>query len=158
MLRDWTVSEQPNIKSVVEVTSCSENHVTTIVVKWRPFGRSNSRRVMGWIPSVTLLNSRDPVSLGEVEGVVHCPSLCPREMEDNARSSRRGKEQMRPKISESGRVAKSKRRDLRTGDNPCNGTRVIPPWYNWPTVTSKRTTPQNEEIVSTCVALMGRGQ
>ena len=69
--------EHLDTKSVVKATSCSESHATAIVVKWGPFERSNNRRVMGWIPSITLRNSRVPVSLGEVEGVFHRPSLCP---------------------------------------------------------------------------------
>ena len=120
-MRDWTVSEHLDTKSVVEVISSLESHATTIVVKWRPFGRSNSRRMLGWIPPIPLLNSRDPVSLGEVEGAVHRPSLGSGLMERNVRSSRRGKEQIRAKISESGRAMKPKWRDLRTGDNRAMG-------------------------------------
>ena len=151
--RDCTVSEHFDTKSVVEVTSSLESHATTIFVKWRPFGRSNSRLAMGWIAPAALLNSRDPVSPGEVEGVVHRP-LGPGAGERNARSSRRGKEQMRPKTSESGRAMKFKRRDLRTGDNPYNGTRGTVP----STLTSKCTTLQKEENVSGRAALMIGGR
>jgi len=50
MSRDWTVSEHLDTKSIVEVISCTENHATTIFVKWRPFGRSTNGLVMDWIP------------------------------------------------------------------------------------------------------------
>jgi hypothetical protein len=56
--------------------------------------------------------------LGEVEGVLQL-SL-PRLREIKARSSRRGKEQIRSKTSEKAEVRWS---DLRVGDNPWNGTR-----------------------------------
>ena len=115
------MSEHLDTKSVVEVISSLESHATTIVVKWRPFGRSNSRRMMGWIPPIPLLNSRDPVRLGGAEGAVHRPSLGSGLMKRNVRSLRRGKEQIRAKISESGRAMKVLRRDLRTGDNRAMG-------------------------------------
>jgi hypothetical protein len=58
------------------------------------------------------------VSLGEIEGVSHTSLAWP--WGTNARSSRRGKEQIRSRIS--GEV-KVRCRDLRVGDNPWNGTR-----------------------------------
>jgi hypothetical protein len=59
------------------------------------------------------LSSRDPVSLGEVEGTFQA-SLA-RWRESNARSSRRGKEQIRSNTSKEVAVRRS---DLRVGDNP----------------------------------------
>jgi hypothetical protein len=59
------------------------------------------------------------VSLGEVEGVFHV-SL--RLKETSARSSRRGKEQMRSETSEEIPLRLS---DLRVGDHPWNGTKEI---------------------------------
>jgi hypothetical protein len=63
------------------------------------------------------LRSRDPVNLGEVEGVVHVSS--PWLRKTHVRSSRRGKEQIRSKTSGEVEVRCS---DLRVGDNPRNGT------------------------------------
>ena len=126
------MSEHLDTKSVVEVTSCSESHDTAIVVKWGPFGRSKNRRTMGRIPPFIPCNSKDPVSLSEVEGVVHCPSVSPWSKQSNARSSRRGREQTRVKSSEFGRAVKVKRSDLRTGDNPCNETTVSLSLSHWP--------------------------
>ena len=74
MVRDWRVSEHLDTKSTVDQTSSSTIHVTMIVVKWRPFGKSSNPRVMDCIPSTIPRNSRDPVSLGEVEGVFQGPS------------------------------------------------------------------------------------
>ena len=76
--------------------------------------------------------------------MVHGPSLCSWSSQNNVRSSRRGREQTRAKISESGRVAKIKRSDLRTGDNPCNETRVSLSLFDWPMNRSKCTTLQLE--------------
>jgi hypothetical protein len=87
------------------------------LVKWRPPGRSTNRRAAEWNPQVALRSS-DPVSLGEVEGVLHVslPGLGV----TNARSSRRGKEQIRSKTSEGTALRLS---DLRVDDNPWNGVR-----------------------------------
>ena len=52
--------------------------------------------------------SRDPLGLGEVGGVFHRLSLHPRPGEAKVKSSRRGKEQMRSKMSECGREMKDK--------------------------------------------------
>ena len=65
-----------------------------------------------------ILRSRDPVSLRDVEGAFH-PSISTSEPNiTNARSSRRGKEQMRSKTSMKAAVRWS---DLRVDDNPWNG-------------------------------------
>jgi hypothetical protein len=58
------------------------------------------------------------VSLDEIEGVFRAPP--PRRRETNAKSSRRGKEQIRSKTSEEVEVRRS---DLRVGDNPWNEAR-----------------------------------
>ena len=64
-----------------------------------------------------ILRSRDPVSLGDVEGAFH-PSISTSEPNiTNARSSRRGKEQMRSKTSLKAAVRWS---DLRVDDNLWN--------------------------------------
>jgi len=89
-------------KSIVALMSCSESHCTAILVKWMPFGRSNSRLVMDWIPSYAVSNLREPASLGEVEGGFHSPLIRLWPKETNVKSSRRGKDQTRPNISESG--------------------------------------------------------
>ena len=65
------VSEHLDTKSIVELMSRSDYHDTVIAAKSRPFGKSNNRRVMGWIPSLVLCKSKDAVSLGEVNGVFH---------------------------------------------------------------------------------------
>jgi hypothetical protein len=64
------------------------------------------------------LRSRDPVSLGEVGGMLHTSP--PWLGEITARSSRRGKEQIRSKTSGGVQVRRS---DLRVGDNPWNRAR-----------------------------------
>jgi hypothetical protein len=89
------VLEQLNTKSVVDPSSSSTPAIM-ILVKWRPFGRLISRRTIGRIPS-NRVRLRDPVSLGEVEGVFHVSLPCVGEV--NSRSSRRGKEQIRSKMS-----------------------------------------------------------
>jgi hypothetical protein len=71
----------------------------------------------GQTPS-NVRRARDPVSLGEVEGVFQASLPGPRE--SKTRSSRRGKEQIRSKTSEKVEIRWS---DLRVGDNPWNGTR-----------------------------------
>jgi hypothetical protein len=110
------VSEHLDTKSVVDSASSLKHH-TVILVKRRPYGRSNNRRATAQIPPIAF-SSRDPVSLGEVEGVFQV-SL-PRWRETNARSSRRGKEQTRSKTSKEVPIRRS---DLRVGDNPWNGAR-----------------------------------
>ena len=74
MVRDWRVPEHLDTKSAVDPMPCSTTHVTMIVLKRRPFERSNNPRVMNCVPSAILRNSRDPVSLGKVEGAFHDPS------------------------------------------------------------------------------------
>jgi len=124
-----------------------------ILVKWRPLGRSNNSLVVGWIP-LNICNSRDPVNLGELTGVLHLspPRWEQRRGETNTRSSRRGKEQMRPKTFEFGRRVKTKRSDLMTGENPCKGTRETP--LSYPLIsTFKRTTPQKDAMISASAAV-----
>jgi hypothetical protein len=116
MLKDSRVLEQLDTKSVVDLTS-SSRYATEILVKLRPFGRPTNRHTAGMIPPNIL---KDPVSLGEVEGVFHTSAAPPPLRVTKARSSRRGKEQMRSKIS---REVEVRRSDLRVGDNPWNGTR-----------------------------------
>lgn len=62
------------------------------------------------------------MSLGEVEGAFH-PSVLFLAQVRNIRSSRREKEQIRLKTSESGVEGQVTRRVLRVGDNPCKGTK-----------------------------------
>ena len=69
-LRYSRVSQHPDTKSVVESKSAPWTHISEILVKWRPSGRSNNRRAVGQIPHIAP-RSRDPVSFGEVEGVIH---------------------------------------------------------------------------------------
>jgi hypothetical protein len=114
-LIDSRVSEHPNTKSITEWTPPSS--ATMILVKWRPFGRLSNRRATEWIPPDTF-KLRDPVSLGEVGGMLH--TSLPWLGEINARSSRRGKEQIRSRTSGEVEVRRS---DLRVGDNPWNGAR-----------------------------------
>ena len=107
------MSEHLDNKSVMNLRFPS-GHSTVIFAKWRPPGRSNNRRVAGRIP-VIILRSRDPVSLGDVEGAFH-PSVSnvgPNATKD--RSSRRGKEQTRSKTSMKAQVRWS---DLTVDDNP----------------------------------------
>jgi hypothetical protein len=117
MLRDSRVSEHLETKSIVDLTS-SLRHAIVTLVKWRPPGRPSNRRTAGRI-SPMALSSREPVSFGEVEGVFH--TSLPRWGRINARSSRRGKEQMRSKTS---REIALRLSDLRVGDSPWNGVRV----------------------------------
>jgi hypothetical protein len=116
MFRDSRVSEHLDTKSVIDLTS-SLRHDVSILAKRRPPGRLSNRRAAGRIaPRAT--SSREPVSLGEVEGVSHASP--PRLRKTNARSSRRGKEQISSKISDEVDIIRS---DVRVGDNPWNGTR-----------------------------------
>ena len=84
--------------------------------------------------------------LGEVEGAFHSMRLCPRLREIKAKSSRRGKEQMRPKISESRREIKDKYMDLRIEEKPCNGVSETHPSRHAQVITSKHSTPENVSI------------
>jgi len=123
MSRDSRVPEHLDTRCIVDTMSSWESHGTMIFVKLKPFGRYNNRSVTDWIPSIRR-NSRDPVSLGEVEEETFQPvSLFRRVRETKVRSSRTGKEQMRLKISGFGREVKVRWSDLRMGENPCNGTR-----------------------------------
>jgi len=108
MLMEWRLSAHIDTNFIVNLTSSSESHGTRIFVKWMPFGRSNNRRVMVRTPSNSVSTLRVPLSLGEVGGAFHRPPACPGPTESSVRSSRRGKEQMRPKISESGREMKDR--------------------------------------------------
>src|SRR5258705_7961041 len=96
MSRDSRVSEHIDTKSVNDPES-SPLHDTVILAKRRPSGNSNNRCVAKWIPP-TALSSRDPVSLGDVEGAFH-PAASWDRRETSIRSSRRGKEQTRSKTS-----------------------------------------------------------
>jgi hypothetical protein len=129
MVRDSKVSEHFDTRPVVDSKS-SLKHAIVILAKWRPPGRSNNRRVAGRILSIAF-RSREPVSLGEVEGVFH--TSLPRLGKINARSSRRGKEQMRSKTSREIEVRLS---DLRVGDIPWNGRRET--WQSSGLTGSKR--------------------
>jgi hypothetical protein len=115
-LRDSRVSEHLDTKSVVDSTS-SSRHASVILAKRRSPRRANNPYTAGRMPPIPL-SSRDPVSLGEVEGVFRAPS--PLLRATNARSSRRGKEQIRSNTSKEIAVRQS---DLRAGDNPWNGAR-----------------------------------
>ena len=88
-------------------TSCfakspsSEGHDTETLEKRRPPGRSSSIRV---IRGSLSFKRRNPVNLGEVGGASHW-SAFPRTgslEECNARSSRRGKEQIKLRTPEGG--------------------------------------------------------
>ena len=92
-----------------------------ILEKLRPFGKVINPRA---IEKLLLVRASDPVSFGEVGGVSHVSSFLPPDTWWKERSSRRGKEQMRPRISgRAGGVAKRKSRDLSVGDNPRNPVR-----------------------------------
>lgn len=150
MSRDCRVSEHLDIKSIVDLTSCSKSQVTAIFLEWRPFGSSDNRWVTNWILSIITLSLSDPVSPGEVGGALHPSSLSTRPEESSAKSSRQGKEQTRPKISESGRSWKVRWSDLREGENPRNKAREI---HRVVTI-FKHTTPRKADIVSASAALM----
>ena len=120
MSRYSRVSEHPDTKSVVDLKSAILTHTSTIFVKWRPFGRPSSCCTAGPIPSIVLHNSRDPVSFGEVKGVLHL-SVQPKA--NSVRFSRRGKEHTKSKTSEGGMELQRRRSDLMVGGNPWNGTR-----------------------------------
>jgi hypothetical protein len=117
MLRYSRVPEHLDTKSFINSTS-SLRHSIEILVKWRPPGRPTNRHIVEGIPPYRT-RPRDPVSFGEVEGVFHV-SL-PRWRDINARSSRRGKEQMRSRTS--GEPVRDRWSDLRVGDNPWNRVR-----------------------------------
>ena len=68
MLRDSRVLEHVDTKSVADSRS-SPRHDTVILAKWRPFGKSNNRRVAARIPLLAS-KPRDPVSLGDVGGAL----------------------------------------------------------------------------------------
>jgi hypothetical protein len=112
---DSRVLEHLDTKSITEWIPSSRR--TAILVKWRPFGRLSNRPAKGRIPP-NILRSRNPVSLGEVRGMFH--ASLPLLGEINARSSRRGKEQIRSKMS--GEI-QTRRSDLRVADIPWNGAR-----------------------------------
>ena len=66
------------------------------------------------------------MNLGEVEGETHLPvSLVWRDVVTNAKSSRRGKEEIKLKIFESGTAERIRGSDLRVEKRPCNWTREI---------------------------------
>ena len=97
--RDSKVLEHFNTKSIIDVVSFVRS-VKSILRKWRSPGRPHNQRAMeGSTPVIR----RDPVNLGGVEGEIHSPVSsfwhC-----TNAKSSRRGKEEMKLKISESGQM------------------------------------------------------
>ena len=121
ILRDSRVLEHLDTKSIADPTSRRENKHTTILLKCKPFGRSNSPWETDWKPPSTC-SSRHPVNLGEVRGLVHVSAT--RGMREvNARSSRRGREQIRPKVFESGVKAEIRRSDLMTAEILCSKTR-----------------------------------
>jgi len=117
------VPEHPVTKSAADLKSAPSTNTNTIFVKLRQFGRSNNRRVIGSIPPTALRNSREPVSLGEVEGAMYPSISFPESKTSHAKSSRRGNEHMRPKTSGGRPRVDSRRSDLIVGDNPWNGTR-----------------------------------
>lgn len=123
MLRDSRVSEHLDTKSVVDSMSWAENNHTTILLKCRPFGRSNNRWVTDQFHP-PMHKSRVPVNLGDVGGLAQ-GSWRRAVRETNARSSRWGREQMRPKSFESEREENNRRSDLITAEKPCNGTREM---------------------------------
>ena len=98
MSRDSRVPEHLDTRCIVDNISSWESHGTVIFVKLKPFGRYNNRLVTDWIPSIRR-NSRDPVSLGEVEEAFQPISLFRRVRETKVRSPSTGKEQMKLKIS-----------------------------------------------------------
>lgn len=69
-VRDSRVPEHADTKSVADSKSPLRHDIVTFV-KWRPFGRSNNRRIVEWVPLMAILRSREPVSLGDVEGAFH---------------------------------------------------------------------------------------
>jgi len=112
ILRDSRVFEHLEIKSITESLSSTESP-NVILVKWRPPGRAQNRRVMERISQIDC-RVREPVSFGDVTGAFH-PSASSLMGLINARSSRRGKEQMRSKTSTEAQIMLS---DLTVGDSP----------------------------------------
>ena len=106
------MSEHLDTNSVVDSKS-PLRHATVIFLKRRPPGRSNNRRVAKQSPPIALM-SREPVNLGDVGGGTHSAVLLV-VRRTNSRSSRRGKEQIRPNPSKTVEVRWS---DLMVGENP----------------------------------------
>ena len=67
-----------------------------------------------------VLRSRDPVSFGDLKGTFHLSGSLLEPKKTNDRSSRRGNEQTRLKLSV---VVEDRWSDLTVGDNPWNETR-----------------------------------
>ena len=65
------------------------------------------------------------MNLGEVEGEIHVSASLSWDVLINAKSSRRGKEDMKSKIFEGGIADRIRKSDLRAEENPCNWTREI---------------------------------
>ena len=65
--RDSKVWEHPDTKSIVGLMSSAIIHRTAILLKWRPFGRSNNRRVTSGI-ILASSNWRELAGIGMVEG------------------------------------------------------------------------------------------
>ena len=123
MPRDSRVSEHLDTKSIANPTSWKEADSTIIRLKCRPFGRSNNPWITDFIPPC-IHNSRDPFNLGEVRGLIHVSGGW-RARVTNARSSRRGKEQMRSKALETWMELEARRSDLMDVEIPCSGMREI---------------------------------
>ena len=83
---------------------------------------------------VAVERSREPypstfmqeVSLGEVEGDIHLPVSLLRGPTTNTKSSRRGKEETKPRIVGSGTMEYARKSDLSAEENPCNWTGEAP--------------------------------
>jgi len=92
MVRPSRVSEHLDTKSVTKSASLLQNN-TLILEKWRPPGRSNSRRVTKRaLPDNRRV--RGPVSLGDVKWMFHPSVSLSGSRKSNLRSSRRGKEKV----------------------------------------------------------------
>ena len=68
-VKDSKVSEHLDTKSTAGWVSTTLDPIV-ILVKWRPLGRARNLDTMEWNSQLTL-RSRDPVSLGDVEGAFH---------------------------------------------------------------------------------------
>ena len=60
------------------------------------------------------------VNLGVVEGGIHVSASLSWDVQIDAKSSRRGKEEMNPETFESGIAERIRESDLRAEENPCN--------------------------------------
>jgi hypothetical protein len=94
-------------------------------------------------------NSTDPGGVGEVGGVFQS------ELYDNNRSSRREKERIRSRTSETGKIETFRWSDLTVRENTCNGARDNPRPYHGEIPTFKCDMLQKVSRISATAAVMG---